>query len=116
MLKIAKFVPASSIWPTAEDHIDLGEISGLMRGYNIEVEKNGVVDWMSAEWIYGNPEVEFNDDYHCWSRNDWGLKPTGRITFRGYGFEEYDADERETYVRTCSDDEAKRIKERRSVC
>lgn len=116
MLKITEFVPASQIWPTAQDHVDIGEIPGLMRGYNIEVEKNGAIDWMSAEWIYGNPEEVFNDEYHVWSRNDWGLKPTGRITFRGYGTEDYDADERETFVVMCSDTDAAEKKARLALC
>ena len=114
MLKITKFVPASQIWSTAEDHVDMGEIDGLMRGYNIEVkvEKSGAVDWMSAEWILGDPETEFNDEYHKWSRADWGLKPTGRICFRGYGVEEYDSEERDTFINTISDEKAKLLKER----
>ena len=112
MLKITEFVPASQIWPTAEDHIDVGEIPGLMRGYNIEVNKNGTVDWMSAEWIYGNPEEVFNDDYHTWSRNDWGLKPTGRICFRGYGVEEYDPEERDYFVIPCTAEMLAQIQER----
>lgn len=111
MLKITEFVPASQIWPTAEDHVDIGEIHGLMRGYNIEVEKNGQVDWMSAEWIYGEPETTFNDDYHTWSRTDWGLKPTGRVCFRGYGSEEYDFEERDTFVKLYSDEKVREIKE-----
>jgi hypothetical protein len=111
MLKITEYVPASQIWPTAEDHVDIGEIDGLMRGYNIEVkvEKSGVVDWMSAEWIRGTPEIVFNDDYHSWSRADWGLQPTGRISFRGYGIERYDAIERETFIDLVTDDKAKEI-------
>ena len=109
MLKITEYVPASQIWPTAEDHVDMGEISGLMRGYNIEVEKNGNVDWMSAEWIYGTPEAIFNDDYHTWSRSDLGLKPTGRICFRGYGVERYDTVEREAFIDLVTDDKAKEI-------
>ena len=111
MLKIKEIVPASQIWPTAEDHVDMGEIDGLMRGYNIEVkvEKTGVVDWMSAEWVYGDPETAFNDDYHIWSRNDWGLKPTGRVCFRGYGSEEYSFEERDTFVNTIYDEKVKEL-------
>lgn len=103
MLKITEFVPASQIWPTAKDHQDVGEIHGLMRGYNIEVKKGNIVDWMSAEWIYGDPETVFNDDYHTWSRNEWDLKPTGRVCFRGYGTEEYSLEERDTFVNEVPD-------------
>jgi hypothetical protein len=111
MLKITEFVPASQIWPTAEDHIDFGEIPGLMRGYNIEVEKEGTTHWMSANWIRNDPEKEFNDEYHTWSRSDWGLKPTGRISFRGYGVEQYDSEERDFYIKSMPDSLAKAIKE-----
>ena len=108
-LKITEVVPSSQIWPTAEDHADIGEIHGMMRGYNIEVEKDGVVDWMSAEWIYGDPEYAFNDDYHMFSREDWYLKPTGRICFRGYGSEEYDFEERDVFVNMISDEKARTL-------
>lgn len=98
MLKITEYVNANQIWPTAKNFDDVGEIPGLMRGYNLEVEKNGEVHWMSAEWINGDPEKTFNDEYHLWSRSEWGFKPTGRVCFRGYGIEEYDAVERDTYI------------------
>ena len=99
MFKITEYVNASSIWPTAKDFQDFGSKPGLVRGYNIEVTNSkGVTDWMSCEYIHGEPEEVFNDDYHTWSRNDWGLTPTGRICFRGYGREEYDFEEREEFV------------------
>ena len=99
MFKITEYVNASSIWPTAKDHKDYGYKPGLVRGYCIEVTTSkGVTDWMSCEYIHGEPEVEFNDDYHTWSRSDWGFTPTGRICFRGYGRLEYDFEEREEFV------------------
>lgn len=109
-LKITETVPASSIWPTAEDHVDYGAIPGLLRGYNIEVKtQKGVVDWMSAAFIYGEPEGttgdSFNDEWRIESRKDWGFEPTGRITFRGYYTEEYDFEERETFVKPVAVDE-----------
>lgn len=116
--KISEVVPASSIWPTTEDHIDYGHIPGLLRGYNIEVRtQKGVVDWMAAAFIAGDPESEnydcFNHDWRIESRKDWGLEPTGRIAFRGYYEEEYDFDERETFVKpaTLTDDELKTLAE-----
>lgn len=97
--KITEYVNASSIWPTAKDYTDFGPKAGLVRGYNIEVKtRDGIIDWKSCEYIYGEPEDIFNDDYHLWSREDWGLVPTGRICFRGYGREEYDFEEREEFV------------------
>lgn len=102
MLKITEYVPASKIWETAQDNVDLGEVEGVMRGYNIEVTRDGNSVWMSAEWIYGDPEVVFNDEYHRWSRNEYGFTPTGRICFRGYGIEEYSHEERDTFVKHCN--------------
>ena len=101
--KISEVVPASSIWPTAENFTDYGPKPGLLRGYNIEVkDQKGVVDWMSAAFIYGKPEDTtgdgFNEPWRIESRKDWGFEPTGRITFRGYYTEEYDFEERETFV------------------
>ena len=99
MFKITAYVNASEIWPTAENHKDIGYKPGLVRGYNIEVTTSkGITDWMSCEYIDGNPEEVFNDDYHTWSREDYGFTPTGRICFRGYGREEYDFDEHETFI------------------
>lgn len=106
MFKFTEYVPASTIWPTAEDHVDHGEIPGLLRGYNIEVKKGNIVDWMSASWFHGTPEAEYNDEFHRYYFDDLGVVPTGRICFRGYGHEEYDFDEREELVRPCSDEEA----------
>lgn len=97
-IKFTEMVPASQIWPTAKDFEDLGEIQGLMRGYNLEVNNGDKIDWMSAEWVYGTPEEAFDDEYHRWSRNEWGLELTGRICFRGYGVERYDEEERDTYI------------------
>lgn len=99
MFKITEYVNASSIWPNAKNFKDFGSKPGLVRGYNIEViTRDGVTDWMSCEYIYGEPEKVFNDDYHTWSRMDYGFTATGRICFRGYGREEYDFEEREEYI------------------
>lgn len=106
MYKFTEYVNASEIWPTAEDHADHGEIAGLVRGYNIEVKKGDIVDWMSASWFYGAPEAEYNDDFHRCYFEDLGVVPTGRICFRGYGVLEYDFEEREELVRLYSDEDA----------
>ena len=90
MFKIKEFVPTSQIWLTAEDHVDRGPVPGLLRGYNIEVECGPYHEWLPAEWIKGDPETYFNSASHLWSRRHAGLKPTGRITFRGYGAEDFD--------------------------
>lgn len=101
MLKFTEYVKASDVWATAKNYTDNGEVTGLMRGYNIEVEKDGQVDWLSSEWVYGTPEEAFDDDFHRWWFDDMGVKLTGRICFRGYGLERYDFEERDTYVVIC---------------
>lgn len=111
MYNFNEYVNASDIWPTAENHIDLGEIPGLVRGYNIEVKKGNIVDWMSASWFYGTPEAEYNDEFHRCYFEDLGVVPTGRICFRGYGSLEYDFEERDEIVRLCSDEDARRALE-----
>lgn len=97
--KATEYVKASSIWPNAKDYQDFGAKPGLLRGYNIEVTTlYGVTDWMSCSYIPGEPEEYFNYDCEKHFRI-WGdLKPTGRITFRGYYREVYDFEEREQYV------------------
>lgn len=97
--KTTEVVPASTIWPTAKSYKDKGVIPGYVRGYNIEVTTSkGATDWLSCNFIYGEPEDELNDEYNLWRRSDWGWVPTGRITFRGYYTEHYDYEEREEYV------------------
>lgn len=110
MFTLTQYVRASEIWPTAEDHIDHGYVPGLMRGYNLEVKKGDVVDWLSAEWIGGEPNEEFNDGFHSWYHIEHGFVPTGRVSFRGYGVERYDAKERDFYIEDVTDDCALQIK------
>ena len=106
MYTFNEFVNASEIWPTAENHVDHGEIPGLVRGYNIEVKKGEELHWMSASWFYGTPEAEYNDEFHHYYFDDLGVVPTGRICFRGYGVLEYDFEEREELVKLYSDEDA----------
>lgn len=101
MKTFTEYVPASAIWSTAKDYTDLGEIDGLVRGYNVEVQKGEEVGWLSCAWIYGDPNVYFNDDFHTWCREEDGLEYTGRICFRGYGLEKYDSEERDFYIVSC---------------
>ena len=111
MFEFKNYVNPSDIWPTAQNHVDYGEIPGLVRGYNIEVRKGNIVDWMSASWFCGTPEAEYNDDFHRCYFEDLGVVPTGRICFRGYGVLEYDFDEREEFVKPYSDEDALRALE-----
>jgi hypothetical protein len=102
--KIKEFVPANTIWETAKVYKDKGIIPGYLRGYNIEVTTtDGRTDWLSANYIWGEPEDALNDEYNLWRRSDWGWVPTGRITFRGYYTEHYDFEEREEYVVNADD-------------
>ena len=100
MFKITEYVPASEIWPTAKSYIDKGYKSGLVRGYNVEVRtSNGETHWLSCSWITDSIENEINNEFHRWYYNEHNWNPTGRICFRGYGVEEYDPDERDTFIR-----------------
>ena len=96
-----EYVPASQIWPTAENFVDNGPRQGTVRGYNIEVKKlnSNETYWMSACWFAEEPEAYYNDDLHQFYFDDLGVEPTGRICFRGYGEEHYDPDERDTYIK-----------------
>lgn len=103
-LKIAEVVPASSIWPNVKSFQDKGIIQGYVRGYNIEVTTpEGITDWLSTTFIYGEPEDALNDEYNIWSRSDWGFVPTGRITFRGYYTEYYDFEDHEEYLKEATE-------------
>lgn len=91
-------VPANEIWPNSKSYEDKGPITGYVRGYNVEVVKNGKIDWMSCVWIRNSIEDYVNDEYTRYWYMDCGVTPTGRIAFRGYGIERYDPDERDTYI------------------
>lgn len=99
MLFIKEYVKASSIWPTAEDHKDIGYIEGYVRGYNIEVARpDGSTFWWTCEYIVGAPETEFDDKFHRLMYSDQNCTPTGRACFRGYGKCEWDDEERDYFV------------------
>ena len=99
MYTFENYVPASHIWPTANDYVDFGPREGLVRGYNIEVRtQGGKVEWLSCSYIHEDPFDYFNSECNLWYYNEHGWKPTGRICFRGYGREEYDPEERDTFV------------------
>lgn len=115
MFKFHTFVPASQIWPTAEDHVDHGVGDGasdMVRGYNVEVRKlsDGSLHWWSCEYTMAwTPEECFLDPFHKWMWENHGVELTGRICFRGYGFEEYDFEEHEHVVRPIEDAKALEI-------
>lgn len=100
MFRITEYVPASTIWSGAKDHQEMGHRPGYVRGYNLEVRRNsdGSLGWMSCCYIHEEPENYFSSESYSEWLFDLDLTPTGRISFRGYGYESYDPDERETYV------------------
>ena len=109
------YVPANEIWSTATSYVDEGIRTGLVRGYNVEVAKSdGTTDWMSATYIRGTIEEYLEEEFTKWWYSDLGVTPTGRICFRGYGIEEYDDYERETFILTC-DPEGNIIEEKQCV-
>lgn len=98
--KFTEYVKASEIWPTAKDFEDKGPRPGLVRGYNVEIKtRHGIIDWMSCSYISEDtPEEYFLGEFYTFYLNDLGFELTGRICFRGYGREEYDPDERDTFI------------------
>lgn len=106
MFTIKEYVPAAEIWPNAENHIDYGYKSGLVRGYNVEVSTvDGVTAWLSCSYIHEDPEEYFNDEFHQWLWNEHQWTPTGRICFRGYAVEKYDVEEHDFYVVPVNDED-----------
>lgn len=100
--EVAELVPANVIWPKSEAYEDHGPIAGYVRGYNVEVKKrDGSLDWMSCVWIDTSIEDYVNDEYTRYWYMDLGVEPTGRVSFRGYGIEKYDPEEREHFVDRC---------------
>ena len=95
---ITEMVPAQTIWPNSQSFIDKGQIPGYVRGYNVEVVKNGKTDWMSCTWIHGTIEDYVNEESTQFWYQDLGVNPTGRISFRGYGVEKYDPSERDYFI------------------
>ena len=94
-----KAVNASEIWPTAKNYVDEGAVLGLVRGFNIEVETSQkTFEWLSCEFIEGELNEVFNDEFHHFLYSQHGWTPTGRYCFRGYGEERWDPRERDTYV------------------
>ena len=105
------YVKPSEIWEGASDPENFGYIYGLVRGFNIEVylHKACKTAWMSCCYIYGEPEEYFNSESHSMWLSWLGATPTGRISFRGYGREEYDYEERDTFVNDVSTEEVKKF-------
>ena len=98
MTMFNEYVNASQIWAGERDFADEGAIAGLVRGYCVEVEKDGKTYWTSCEYIYGEPKDYFNDNFHQFQCQWNKFRYTGRISFRGYGILVYDAEEKETFV------------------
>lgn len=99
MYTFNEYVPANKIWETAKTYEDKGLKPGYVRGYNIEVNKEGVVYWMPCCYIHSTPEEYFNSEFYEFWLGELNTIPTGRICFRGYGVEEYSVEERDTFIR-----------------
>lgn len=84
----------------------VGEIHGLVNGWSFEVKNaKGEYDYLSVSWEHGLPEdyanmfVTENGESWLFEIPRWnGWEPTGRVVFRGYAKEYYDADEHEWFV------------------
>jgi hypothetical protein len=100
MMDIIDIKDTNTGWKNSFEYSTCSNIPGVMRGFNIEYKnKDGKIEYGSAVWIYGEPDMDNIDiriSIELAGLNGW--TPTGRVVFRGYGFEEYDPDERECYV------------------
>ena len=89
-------VNASEVYPNAKDCSDYGYITGLVRGYNIEVTEAASDTTSNVTFTnFESPEDLINDDFHQWYFIEHGYNPTGRVCFRGYGQEMYSYDDEE---------------------
>ena len=88
-----------------------GIIPGYVCGFNLEVEKDGIIEACSTCFTNDYDEIRTPWEYDDWNslgicldglRTGW--KPTGNIVFRGYHTVEYDFDEREEYYLDASDE------------
>ena len=82
----------------------LGVLPGMVCGWSFEMVNRsderyeaGRVDYFSVHYFAGMPEDE-EEFYAEWAR-DLGWELTGRVVFRGYGFEYYDCEDRDWYVK-----------------
>lgn len=92
-------VKASSIWSTATDYEDKGFHPGILRGYNFEVKRpDGSTYWLSCTYIDEELEMYVESDFFLRHLAELDVEPTGRVCFRGYGYEEYDPDEQDVYI------------------
>ena len=103
MFEFKNFVPANEIWPGATACEWKGVKPGLFGGFCIEVVNwKGETYWRSCDFTSLEPEEFFNNDFYEWMYDIDCLKPTGRISFRGYYIEEYDRDD--VYYIQCDED------------
>lgn len=94
-----EYVKASEIWPNVEDFEDKGQRPGILRGYNFEVKRpDGSTYWLSCTHIDKEPKTYAESDFFLRHLAELDVEPTGRVCFRGYGYEEYDPDEQDVYI------------------
>ena len=84
-------------WDKTDNDIPYyGHINGYVEGFCVEVKKqDGTIGYMSMNAMPGDIESEWYEEYMI----NMGLEPTGIAVFRGYYIEDYDPEERETYIR-----------------
>lgn len=109
--EIIRIKDTTTGWKEENDMKDLGVIQGYLRGYNIEIEKDGELDYVSCLYVHGELEDYLQselDAYGVIIATDYaeskGWKITGRAIFRGYYTEEYDPEEREWFVYNASNE------------
>ena len=90
LLNVQEYVMADQIWKNADNHTDYGKKDRYIRGYSIELMKNGHPGWTRTHWIHNDPEVYFNTTTYKNNLLHQNCIPTGRICFRGYGIEKID--------------------------
>lgn len=94
-------------WQELHHHRDIGQVNGVLRGYNVEVvDADGKIDYTSMVSTYDEPDSDNRDfEYVISASAANGYRTTGRVIFRGYFAEHYDPDDRETYLNLLSDQE-----------
>ena len=84
----------------------IGEIPDLVYGWSFEYKNaNGEYSYGSVAYESMMPE-EYANLWHTEDGGEWihdvprwrGWEPTGRVVFRGYAVEKWDAEERDWYV------------------
>lgn len=93
----------------------MGQLPDLLRGWQFEFSRNGEIRYGSLKWYHGTAEecaTEYErkygvDTFEREHLNGW--RETGRVVFRGYASEYYDAYEREWFVEHVDEQKVREI-------